>query len=122
MTYLDHAATTPLSDAAWEAMAPFMDERFGNASEPHGPGRDARAALDQARRTIAERTGAEPEQVIFTSGGTEADNQAMFGLAGAAPGRFVASAVEHPAVREPALRLERLGFEVAWAPVDGEGV
>lgn len=122
MVYFDHAATTPLSDAARAAMEPFLGERFGNASEPHAAGRVARAALEEARRTVAERTGCEPGQVIFTSGGTEADNQAVFGLAGDEPGRIVVSAVEHPAVREPALRLERIGFEVAWAPVDRRGV
>jgi len=122
MIYLDHAATTPISDAAREAMEPFLGERFGNASEPHALGRAARAALEQARRTVAERTGCEPRQVIFTSGGTEADNQAVFGLAGDEPGRIVVSAVEHPAVREPALQLERRGFAVAWAPVDGNGL
>lgn len=122
MVYLDHAATTPLSDAAREAMEPFLGDRFGNASEPHALGRAASAALEQARRTVAGLTGCQPAQVIFTSGGTEADNQAVFGLAGDDPGRIVVSAVEHPAVREPALRLERRGFEVAWAPVDRRGV
>jgi cysteine desulfurase len=122
MVYLDHAATTPLSDAVREAMEPFLGDRFGNASEPHALGRAASTALGEARRTVAERTGCEPAQVIFTSGGTEADNQAVFGLAGDEPGRIVVSAVEHPAVREPALRLERRGFEIAWAPVDRRGV
>jgi cysteine desulfurase len=120
--YLDHAATTPLGREARAAMEPFLSERFGNASEPHALGRDARAALEQARRTTADLLGAEPRQVIFTSGGTEADNQAVFGLAGEPPGRVVVSAIEHPAVREPALELERRGFEVVWAPVDGAGV
>ncbi len=120
--YLDHAATTPLGPAAWEAMRPLLDEGFGNASEPHELGRQARSALEGARARVAELLGAAPAQVVFTSGGTEADNQAVFGLAGAAPGRIVVSAIEHPAVREPALELARRGFEVAWAPVDGRGV
>jgi cysteine desulfurase len=120
--YLDHAATTPLGAPALAAMRPLLDEQYGNASEPHLLGRQARSALEAARQTVAGLLGARPEQVIFTSGGTEADNQAMFGLAGAAPGRLVVSAVEHPGVREPALELERRGFEVAWAPVDGVGV
>ncbi|MGN6379842.1 MAG: cysteine desulfurase family protein [Gaiellales bacterium] len=120
--YLDHAATTALDAQAFDAMRPYLDERFGNASEPHAAGRAARVGLEDARRTVAELTGAEPEQVVFTSGGTEADNQAVMGLAGEPPGRLVASAVEHPAVREPALALERRGFEVAWAPVDASGV
>jgi cysteine desulfurase len=103
-------------------MLPYLDEVYGNASEPHAAGRAARAGLEAARRTVAELLEAEPEQVVFTSGGTEADNQAVMGLAGDPPGRLVVSAIEHPAVREPALALERRGFEVAWVPVDGSGV
>jgi cysteine desulfurase len=120
--YLDHAATTPLAPEARAAMEPYLSERFGNASEPHTFGRAARAGLEDARRRLAELLAAEPGQVVLTSGGSEADNQAMFGLAGDPPGRLVVSAVEHPAVREPARELARRGFEVAWAPVDREGV
>ena len=120
--YLDHAATTQLAPQAREAMLPYLDEVYGNASEPHAAGREARAGLEGARRTVAVLLDAEPEQVVFTSGGTEADNQAVLGLAGDPPGRLVVSAIEHPAVREPALALERRGFDVAWAPVDGAGV
>ena len=80
--YLDNAATTALSDAAREAMEPFLSERFGNASEPHALGRDAHAALEDARARRPRLLGAEPGQVVFTSGGTEASNQAVFGLAG----------------------------------------
>lgn len=120
--YLDHAATTPLSPAARTAMEPFLAGEFGNASEPHRFGRAARAALEDARRRVAELLDAGPEQVVFTSGGSEADNQAVFGLAGEAPGRLVVSAIEHPAVREPARELERRGFEVVWVAVDGDGV
>ena len=120
--YLDHAATTPLGAEARAAMEPYLSERFGNASEPHAYGREARVALEAARATLAELLDAEPGQVVLTSGGSEADNQAVFGLAGAGPGRIVVSAIEHPAVREPAHELERRGFEVAWAPVDGDGV
>jgi cysteine desulfurase len=119
--YLDNAATTPLCAEARAAMEPYLAERFGNASEPHGFGRAARAALEGARARVGELLGAEPSQVVFTSGGSEADNQAVFGLAGSNPGRLVLSAIEHPAVREPARELERRGFEVVWAPVDGEG-
>jgi cysteine desulfurase len=119
--YLDNAATTPLCAEARAAMEPYLAERFGNASEPHGFGRAARAALEQARARVGELLGAEPSQVVFTSGGSEADNQAVFGLAGSTPGRLVISAIEHPAVREPVRELERRGFDVVWAPVDGEG-
>ena len=103
-------------------MEPFWDIRFGNASEPHRLGREAREALEDARGRVARALGAAPGQVVFTSGGTEASNQAVFGLAGHAGGRLVASAIEHSAVREPLFELERRGFEVAWAPVDGDGV
>jgi len=120
--YLDHAATTPLAPEARQAMEPYLSERFGNASEPHAYGREARAASRATRATLAELLDAEPGQVVLTSGGSEADNQAVLGLPGTEPGRIVVSAIEHPAVREPARELERRGFEVAWAPVDGDGV
>src|SRR5712671_3653507 len=72
--YCDHAATTPLSDVAWAAMEPFLRERFGNASEPHWAGREARAGLDRARAVAAETLGVAPADVIFTGGASEADN------------------------------------------------
>jgi len=102
-------------------MEPYLSERFGNASEPHAYGREARAALERARRTVAELLECEPAQVVFTSGGSEADNQALFGFCGRPLGRLVVSTIEHPAVREPARELERQGFEVAWVPVGGDG-
>src|SRR6478672_3630386 len=122
MIYLDHAATSPLCDEARAAMEPYLTERFGNASEPHAAGRAAREGLQAARATIASLLGCAPAQVVFTSGGSEADNQAVFGLTGRPLGRIVVSAVEHPAVREPARELERQGFEVAWVGVDSFGV
>ncbi len=122
MIYLDHAATTALGPEAREAMEPYLSERFGNASEPHAYGREARAALEGARRTVAELLDCGPAQVVFTSGGSEADNQAVFGFCGRPLGRLVVSAIEHPAVREPAIELERQGFEVAWMPAGGDGV
>jgi cysteine desulfurase len=120
--YLDHAATTALGPEAREAMEPYLSERFGNASEPHAYGREARLALETARRTVAELLDCEPAQVVFTSGGSEADNQAIFGFCGRPLGRLVVSEIEHPAVREPARELERQGFEVGWVPVGSDGV
>ena len=120
--YLDHAATSPLCDEAREAMEPYLSERFGNASEPHAHGRQARLALESARRLVSELLVCEPRQVIFTSGGTEADNQAVFGLCGRRLGRLVVSEIEHDAVRAPALELQRQGFEVGWVPVDRMGI
>ena len=122
MVYLDHAATSPLCDEARAAMEPYLTERFGNASEPHEAGRLAREGLERARAQVAELLGCEPRQVVFTSGGTEADNQAVFGLAGRPLGRLVVSAVEHSAVLEPARELERQGFDVEWVGVDSDGV
>ena len=122
MVYLDHAATSPLCAEARAAMEPYLDDRFGNASEPHSFGRAAREGLERARAQIAELLGCEPGQVIFTSGGSEADNQAVFGLTGRPLGRLVVSEIEHSAVLAPAQELERQGFEVAWIGVDRLGV
>jgi cysteine desulfurase len=116
--YLDHAATTPLSEVAWRAMEPYLRERFGNPSEPHAAGRAARAGLDEARASVAATLGCAPAELVFTGGGSEADNLAVLGRLRDG-GRVVASAIEHPAVREP-LRAYR--GEVAWAPVGADGV
>ena len=118
MIYLDHAATTPLSAAAWRAMEPYLREHFGNPSEPHAAGRAARAGLDAARESVAATLGCAVGEVVFTGGGSEADNLAVLGRL-AAGGRVVAGAIEHPAVREPLLAY---GGEVAWAPVAPDGV
>lgn len=119
MIYLDHNATTPLDPRVREAMAPFLDQHFGNASSLHRYGRLARNAVDGARVQVAALCGAEPGQVVFTSGGTEADNLALSGaLADAAPARLLVSAVEHSAVLEPAKRLARRGIGVELLPVD----
>ena len=77
--YLDHAATTPLREEVLEAMLPYLREQFGNASSAHGPGRRARVAVEQARRDVAAVLACEPGEVVFTSGGTEADNAAVLG-------------------------------------------
>jgi len=79
--YLDYNATTPLSEPAEQAMLPFLDRKFGNPSSIHAPGREARAAIDDARERLATLLGAKPHEVIFTSGGTEANNLAILGLA-----------------------------------------
>ena len=119
MPYLDHAATTPLRDEAFEAMLPFLRDQFGNASSLHGPGRRARVAVDAARERVAAVLRCEPSEVVFTSGGTEADNAALRGtLTGAAlratgrPG-LVTSAAEHHAVLHPADVLREDGHPVA---------
>ncbi|PZR81870.1 MAG: cysteine desulfurase, partial [Candidatus Aeolococcus gillhamiae] len=108
--YLDHAATTPLHPEAVEAMMPFLTERFGNPSGSHSVSRDARKALDEARDVVAECLGATPGEVVFTGGGTEADNLAITGHHAVAPGPVVCSAVEHHAVLHC---CEALGGRVA---------
>jgi len=124
--YLDHAATTPVRPEVREAMLPYLDLVFGNPSSAHRFGRAARAGLEQARREVAESLGAEPVQVVFTSGGTEADNLAVIGAAGAArqrgrPQRVVVSAVEHKAVLAAAHHVAAAGGSERILPVDGNG-
>src|SRR5438045_533877 len=97
-TYLDHAATTPMRPEAVEAMLPFLTERFGNPSGSHAVAREARKALDEAREVVADGLGARPAEVVFTGGGTEADNLAIAGCHAVRPGAVVYSAVGHVAV------------------------
>jgi cysteine desulfurase len=114
--YLDHAATTPMRPEAVEAMMPFLADTFGNPSASHGWGRAARRALDDARDTMADVLGARPGEVVFTSGGTEGDNQAIAGVLGRVGGVAVCSAVEHHAVLEP---VQRSGGRVVPVGRDG---
>jgi cysteine desulfurase len=122
--YLDHAATTPLRREALGAMLPFLTEEFGNPSSAHSFGRKARAALDEAHERVAARLHAEPREIVFTSGGTEANNLAIKGAAwaGKARGhRIVTSPVEHHAVGHTLEYLARFGFEIVEVPVDRYG-
>jgi cysteine desulfurase len=125
--YLDHAATTPMLPAAIEAMTAHLG-RTGNASSLHGSGRAARRTVEESRETIAEALGAQPSEVVFTSGGTEADNLALKGLWWARLAedprrrRILLSGVEHHAVLDPAIWLaEHEGAEIEWLPVDELG-
>jgi cysteine desulfurase len=126
--YLDHAATTPVRPDVLEAMLPFLgSSSFGNPSSAHRFGRTARAGLEQARREVASAVGAEPTQVVFTSGGTEADNLAIIGAALAARDRghpmlAAVSTVEHKAVLAAAHHVVHLGGEEILLPVDGNGL
>jgi cysteine desulfurase len=121
--YFDHAATTPVDAEVLEAMLPYFGERYGNPSELHRLGRQARAAVDEARAQVAAVLGAGEKEIVFTSGGTESDNLALFGfLQRFQPGHLIVSAVEHPAVMEAARALNRGGWAVDFVPVDGEGV
>jgi cysteine desulfurase len=122
--YLDHAATTPLRREVLDAMLPYLTESFGNPSSAHSYGRSARAALDEAHERVAGRLNAEAREVVFTSGGTEANNLALKGAAwaGKARGhRIVTSAVEHHAVGHTLRYLEKFGFEIVELPVDRYG-
>jgi cysteine desulfurase len=126
--YLDHAATTPVRPEVLEAMMPYLTDRsFGNPSSAHRFGRAARAGIEQARRQIAEALGAEPNQVIFTSGGTEADNLSIVGAALAARDRgsvmcAAVSAIEHKAVLAAAHAVCHLGGREILLPVDSDGL
>ena len=122
--YLDHAATSPLRPEVLEAMMPYLTTHHGNASSIHASGRRARQGLDEARETIAGLIGAKPREIVFTSGGTEADNLALKGVAWAASARgrhIITSSVEHKAVMNTCAVLERRGFEVTYLPVDRYG-
>ncbi len=120
--YLDWNATASLDPAVREAMLPWLGSRFGNASSRHEYGRQARAAIDGARAQVAAAAGAHVTEVIFTSGGSEANNLFIKGVALLRkPGLIAVSAVEHPCVREPARQLERSGWTMREIAVDGEG-
>jgi cysteine desulfurase len=122
--YLDHAATTPLRREALDAMLPLLTGNFGNPSSVHGAGRLARAALDEARERVASALNADPREIVFTAGGTEAINLALKGIAwaGKARGnRLVTTAVEHHATSYALRHLEKFGFEIVTVPVDRYG-
>src|SRR5262245_59196900 len=120
--YLDNASTTPLLPEVHEAMRPYLMDLFGNPASAHADGRRARRALEDAREHVAALLDAFPDEVIFTSGATEANNLALFGLAGDAPAHLLATPIEHPCVVEPLKQLEQRGFGVAWLPVGPDGV
>jgi cysteine desulfurase len=122
--YLDFNASTPLAPEVVEAMRPFLTEHFGNPSSHHWAGEPAKAALERARAQVAALLGCEPDEVVFTSGGTESNNHALKGAFFANRERgehIVTSAVEHPAVLQPLRFLETLGAKVTVVPVDRAG-
>jgi cysteine desulfurase len=121
--YLDHNATTPLDARVLDAMLPFLTERYGNASSRHEFGIVARQAVNRAREQVAALVGVPPVQVIFTSGGTEANNLFVKGVAaGLAPSQIAVSAVEHPCIAKPAQELARAGWTVRRLRVTPQGV
>ena len=120
--YLDHNATTPIHPEVVEGMLPNLREHFGNPSSAHPYGQRAKRAVELAREQVAALLGCQPDEVVFTGGGTEANNLAIRGVTETSPRRHVVtSAVEHPATAQPCSYLERIGFEVTRVPVDADG-
>ena len=125
--YLDHAATTPLDERVLEVMLPYLRDNWGNPSSLYGEAQEARRGLEAGRRSMAEVLGCKPQELVFTSGGSESDNLALRGAAYAArrQGRgdhVITTAIEHHAVLHAAERLEEEGFRVTYLGVDGEGL
>lgn len=123
--YLDHAATTYVRQEVLEAMIPCMTDIYGNPSSLHSFGQRARKALEEARASVAASLHAKPEEIYFTSGGTESDNWALHGVAAAQGGKgrhIITSRIEHPAVLHTAEELEKAGFHVTYLDVDADGV
>jgi cysteine desulfurase len=119
--YLDNNATTPVLPEVFDAMRPYFGEHFGNASSIHNYGQETRAAVERARDSVAALIGCRPAEIVFTSGGTEADNLAVAGLAN--PGdHIISSTIEHHAVLHACKHLEEIGCKVTFVPVDGRGL
>jgi len=123
--YLDTSATTPVDSEVIAAMLPYFNQEFGNASSVHSYGQSAKAAIDNARRQVASLVGAAPNEIVFLSGGTEADNLAIKGIAEASQkhGRhIITSRIEHPAVSNTCSELSLAGYDVTWLPVGENGL
>jgi len=122
MIYLDHNATTPVDERVLQAMLPYLAVYYGNPSALYRAGRAVRTAIDTARSQVAALAGCQPEEVIFTSGGTEANNLALKGFVGHAGARRLAvSAVEHPSIMQPVQSLEQQGCHLQLLDVDSQG-
>ncbi len=123
--YLDYNATTPVEPAVLDAMLPYFSAEFGNAASIHTPGQKARAAVETAREQVAALIGARPQEIIFTSGGTESDNHAIFGIVSSSATshpHVITSFVEHEAVLNTCQALEKQGLSVTYLPVDQDGL
>ena len=120
--YFDHNATTPVDPAVWDAMLPWCRDQFGNASSRHEYGRATRRAIDEARERVAAAVGAHATEIVFSSGGSEANNLFIKGAAARLKtGLLAVSAVEHPCVMRPAEQLVRQGWQLCRLAVDAEG-
>ena len=123
MIYLDNAASTPIHDQVLQEMLPYLQEQFGNPSSIHRLGRTAHRAIEKARKQIATLINANPNEILLTSGGTESNNSAIFGVANSSDKKhIVTSSIEHEAVLEPCKQLEKMGFDVTYVPVDRDGL
>ena len=123
--YLDYAATSPCDPEVLEAMEPFFFDKPGNASSMHFYGQEAKKGIEDSREILAASLGAKPEEIIFTSGGTESNNNVIFGTAEALKDKgnhIVTSAIEHHAISEPCARLEKKGYKVTYVKVDKDGL
>lgn len=123
--YLDYAATAPTDPEVIKAMEPYFFDKFGNPSSIHSFGQEAKKAIEDAREKLANFLGAKPEEIIFNSGGTEADNTAIFGVSYALQSKgnhIITTAIEHHAVSEPCKFLEKHGFKITYVPVDENGL
>ena len=122
--YMDHAATSPLREEVLEAMLPYLQDKYGNPSSLHSPGREAREAVNEAREKTARALGADPKEIFFTSGGTEANNIAIKGTARRQKkkGHLITSSIEHHAVLDVCKELAAEGFQVTFLPVDRYGM
>ena len=122
MIYLDNNATTPPASEVIKAITDCLKNNFGNPSSSHSYGLKARKAVEKARKQLADLIGASPDEIIFTSGGTEANNMAILGIAKRfRSGHIITSCIEHPAVLKPLKYLEKHGFKVTYLPVDKYG-
>ncbi|MCX5700576.1 MAG: cysteine desulfurase NifS [Candidatus Omnitrophica bacterium] len=123
--YLDYAATSPTDPEVIKSMEPYFFEKFGNASSLHAYGQEAKKALEDSRHNVAEFLGAKPDEIIFSSGGTESDNNAIFGVAealGDKGNHIITSKIEHHAISEPCAVLEKKGFKISYLGVDKQGI
>jgi len=123
--YLDHAATTPCDSRVFEAMRPYFLEKSGNASSPHSQGRQARKAIEQSRELLSSCIGSLPQEIVFTSGASESNNQAIYSIAEMLKDKgqhIIASAIEHHSVLEPLHQLEKKGFQISYIKPRADGI
>ena len=122
MIYLDHAASTPIHEEVLQEMLPYLKEQFGNPSSIHRHGRLAHKAIEKARKQVANLINADPSEIFFTSGGTESNNTAIYGIMKQFPkSQLITSAIEHDAILEPCKKLQNQGYDVMYIPVDKYG-